>query len=101
MALDFPAPSADGIYSLRVYETGTATTDYADNQFSFSLPTDATKQAWSKGIRIQASGGNISFSFDGTNDHGYVADGDVATYSDRYEGGIAIKGTGTFTLEAW
>ena len=59
-------------------------------------------QAWSKGIRIKsAAGGYVEFSFDGTNVHGKVSDGAEAEYLDRYEPGIAIRGSGAFVVEAW
>lgn len=101
MALPFPAPLADGFLSLRVYKTGTATANYTDNQIVFTHPTDSTKQAWSRAIRITAGASDLTFSFDGVNDHGVVKATTTVEYLERCEGGIAIKGAGTFTLEAW
>lgn len=102
MATIFPLPAPDGIYSLRFYETGTATTDYDDNQWQFVLPSNSDIQAWSHGIRIvAAAGADLTFTFDGVNTHGAVADGADVQYIDRCEAGIAIKGSGDFQIEAW
>jgi len=62
---------------------------------------------WSQGIRITSvSGGDIEFSFDGTNVHGRVKDGTTEIYYDRHEAGIAVRaaggvGTPVFEVEAW
>ena len=49
--------------------------------------------------------GRLEFSFDGTNIHGVVLPGEVATYRNRYEGGIAVRHSGgaavPFRVEAW
>lgn len=59
-------------------------------------------QGWSKGIRITSeAGGYVEISFDGTNVHGRVDDGAVVEYFDRYEGGISLRGSGDFIVEAW
>ena len=101
MAL-FPLPAPSGIYSLRFYQTGTATANYTDNQWQFTLPDDATKQGWSKGIRIvAATGASLTYSFDGTNTHGTLGSAETVMYLDRYEAGITIKGSGNFQIEAW
>lgn len=103
MALTLPPPLPDGISpSLRFYITATATANFADRGYSFTHPTDATKQAWSQGIRIRATVADLEISFDGTNVHGRVASGATAEYYDRHEGGIYVRGTGSvFFLEAW
>ena len=59
-------------------------------------------QGWSKGIRItSAAGGYVEISFDGTNVHGRVDNGAAVEYLDRYEAGIAVRGSGAFIVEAW
>lgn len=97
----FPLPSPDGVFSLRFYAAGTATANYTDNQWKFTLPLDSTKQAWCKGLRITAAGADLTLSFDGVNTHGVVKSGATADYVDRCEAGICVKGSGTFTIEAW
>jgi hypothetical protein len=61
--------------------------------------------AWSGTIAVYAAaGGYVEFSFDGETVHGRVeggTDGSRATYRNRYEGGIAVRGSGTFIVEAW
>ena len=102
MALTWPPPVPNGVYSIRVYETGTATANFGDHLYSFSHPSDLNKQAWSYAIRIKAASANLEFSFDGTTVHGSVAAGDTKEFEGRFEGGIAIRGAGSvFTLEAW
>jgi hypothetical protein len=90
----YPPPFPSNITSLRFYGTGTATGAYSANEFAFESanPKDPAEpeQAWSN-----------NFSFDGVNDHGFVPAGEAQVYWDRYEGGIAIKGSGTFYVEAW
>jgi hypothetical protein len=83
-----------------VIPTNPAGTGAAGNGVNSS---DAPKaMIWSETIRIQNTGlGLITFSFDGTNDHGTVPAGETFTYSGRREAGIAIKGTTDFTVEAW
>jgi hypothetical protein len=72
------------------YNGSTVTVDYSG------------EQGWSRGIRITSSvGGYVEFSFDGTNVHGRIDNGSVFEYLDRYEAGIALRGSGTFVLEAW
>jgi hypothetical protein len=58
-------------------------------------------QLWAQTIRVVSSG-DVEISFDGTNVHGKIltAGGDVI-YRNRFESGIAIRGAGTFTIEAW
>jgi len=97
----FPAPFPSNYKSLRFYATGTATGDFSDREFAFAQPNNANEQGWSGSIRVRAVGGNIEISFDGTNVHGYIPSGEEGTYWDRYEGGIAVRGTGTFHIEAW
>lgn len=102
MATIFPLPAPNGIYSLRFYETGTATANYEDNQWAFELPDGSGAQAWCHGIRIVAgAGSSLTFTFDGVNDHGQLSSGEDVMYLDRYEAGIAVKGSGTFQIEAW
>lgn len=97
----FPLPVADGIYSLRFYQTGTGTAAFSGNQWLFAHPVTGLT-AWSKGIRVTATGGDMEISFDGTNVHGKIKSGATAEYWDRCEAGIAIRGnTFTFIIEAW
>jgi hypothetical protein len=101
----FPAPQASNMKSLRFYETGPATANFADNEFAFerSDPADPAvpEQAWSYSIAVRAIGGDLQISFDGTNVHGFVLSGTQTIYERRFEGGIAVKGAGTFHIEAW
>jgi hypothetical protein len=108
MSHTFPPGLPDNVYSLRFYASGTGTANFADNQFIFHHPADAAlpvekqRVAWSNGMRIKATGGDLEFSFDGTNVHGKVRAGDTGVYYERHEGGIAVRGTGvTFEIEAW
>lgn len=53
-------------------------------------------------IRVYNDGSSeLRISFDGTNDHGAVKAGEMGYYRNRYEGGIAVKGSGAFRIEAW
>ena len=98
----FPLPLPDGIYSLRFYQTGTATANYTDNQWAFTHPDGSGNQAWSHGFRIIAAiGASLTFTFDGVTTHGTVSSGETLSFLDRYEPGIAIKGSGNFQIEAW
>lgn len=105
LAPTFPAPFPSNYKSLRFYATGTATANFVDNEYAFERvdPVDPAipEQAWSGTIRIRAIGGNQEISFDGTNVHGFVLDGTVNEYYHRSEGGIAVRGAGTFHIEAW
>lgn len=57
---------------------------------------------WASHISIEATGGDVEFSFDGTNIHGKVLAGQRREFSDRYEAGIAVRGAAaTFVIEAW
>lgn len=126
----WPPRPASGRPSIRFYATGTATADFADNAFMFidgaganpftplpevtggstvvprnagtGVSSDGTlAQLWAQTIRVVSSG-DVEISFDGTNVHGKIltAGGDVI-YRNRFESGIAIRGAGTFTIEAW
>jgi hypothetical protein len=101
----FPAPFPDNIKSLRFYATGTLTAAYSGNQFSFERPDPKIpaepEQGWCTQILVRAVGGDLNISFDGVTDHGFVPSGTDTLYFDRYEGGISVKGTGTFHIEAW
>ena len=102
---EYPAPFPSNRKSLRFYETGTATGDYSANEFFF-VRVDPKKpsepeQAWSNSIRVRATSGDLNISFDGSTDHGFIPAGEAITYWSRYEGGIAVKGAGTFHIEAW
>jgi hypothetical protein len=106
LAPAFPAPNPSNLKSLRFYETGAASANYADNQFAFERPDPADpavpEQGWSYTIAVRAVGGNLNISFDGTNDHGFVLAGTQTIYEKRHEGGISVKGAGaTFHIEAW
>lgn len=101
----FPAPLPTNVKSLRFYETGTATGAYSGNEFFFVRPDPKDpaepEQAWSNSIRVTAGASDLNISFDGTTDHGFIPAGESQVYWDRYEGGIAVKGAGTFHIEAW
>jgi hypothetical protein len=57
---------------------------------------------WCSNLAIEAAGGNLEFSFDGTNIHGIVLAGERRVYNFRYESGIAVRGaSATFVVEAW
>lgn len=101
----FPAPFASNLKSLRFYQTGALTANFVDRKWAFERPDPATpsvaEQGWSYSIRITVTGGDLEFSFDGTNVHGKVLSGQSCVYEKRHEGGIAVRGTGTFYVEAW
>jgi hypothetical protein len=101
----FPAPFPTNIKSLRFYATGTATAAYAGNSFAFERPDPKDpaepEQGWCTQVQVRAIGGDMTISFDGISDHGFILDGTQTVYFDRYEGGISIKGVGTFHIEAW
>ncbi len=126
MTLLPPPPPPNGLYSLRFYKTGSATASFADNQWYFTLPYhlnqgrdavgtpfaagsvfsgsngDIATQAWSKAMRITATGADLQYSFDGTTVHGTVIASTTGEYVDRHEGGIYVRGVGaTFEIEAW
>jgi len=64
-------------------------------------------QIWSGSVRIFCvpGSGDLEFSFDGTNIHGRVADGQSEIFLARREAGISIRGVGAstpdFHVEAW
>jgi hypothetical protein len=67
---------------------------------------DPPPMIWSSGFRLVVVGGDMEFSFDVANPpaivHGKVLQTDrVGYYRDRYEAGIAVRGTGTYYIEAW
>lgn len=66
---------------------------------------DPAPMIWSTGIRIVVTGGDLEFSFDSANPpaivHGKVLSGATGVYVDRVEAGIAVRGAGTFYVEAW
>ena len=101
----FPPPFPSNVKSIRFYETGTATGAYSGNSFAFERvdPKDPAEpeQGWCTQVQVRAIGGDMTISFDGINDHGFILSGTQTVYFDRYEGGISIKGTGTFHIEAW
>jgi len=101
----YPPPFPTNYKSIRFYATGAATGDYGDNEFAFERPDPKDpaepEQGWSNSIRVRAVGGDLNISFDGTTDHGFIPSGEAQTYWDRFEGGIAVKGAGTFHIEAW
>ena len=73
---EYPPPFPSNYKSLRFYATGTPTANFVDNQFSFERPDpkdpSEPEQGFSQSIRIVATSGNIEYSFDGTNVHGFV-----------------------------
>jgi len=63
-------------------------------------------QIWSGAIRIYNEGaGDLEYSFDGTNVHGYIAANQSEIFPNRYEAGICVRGVGgstpTVHIEAW
>lgn len=57
---------------------------------------------WSGNILVRNTGGaDLTISFDGTTDHGIIGSAATVIYRERYEAGIALKGSGTFQVEAW
>jgi hypothetical protein len=62
---------------------------------------DPHPMIWAQTIRVRVVGGPVNISFDGVNDHGFIPADTEQTYRMRFEAGIAIKGTGTFHIEAW
>lgn len=66
------------------------------------VPPPPVPMIWAKVIRITNLGGApLYFSFDGTNVHGVVPANTTETYWDRYEAGIALRGSTQFVVEAW
>jgi len=105
LAPTYPPPLPSNTKSIRFYATGTATGVFSGNEFAFERidPADPAvpEQGWSYTIQITATTANIEFSFDGTNVHGIVLAGKTNQYQKRHEGGIAVRGSGTFYVEAW
>jgi hypothetical protein len=106
LAPSFPATFPSNIKSIRFYQTGAATANFVDNQWPFERVDPPNplvpEQGWSYHIKIRAVGGNLEFSFDGVNVHGFVLAGTESYYQKRHEGGIAVRGAGaTFHVEAW
>lgn len=102
----FPAPLPSNYKSLRFYATGTATANFTDNKFAFQRVDPANpsipEQGWSGGILIRAVTADVFISFDGVNVHGHCPAGGESKYDRRFEGGIAVRGSGaTFFIEAW
>lgn len=69
-------------------------------------PDSPPTMIWAGTLRITVVGGDLEFSFDPANPpvivHGKVLASDrVAVYRNRFEAGIAVRGTGTFYVEAW
>jgi hypothetical protein len=63
-------------------------------------------QIWSGAIRIYNAGvGDLEYSFDGTNVHGYIAANQSEIFPNRFEAGICVRGvsgaTPTVHIEAW
>lgn len=75
------------------------------HMLSAPIPPPPLTQIWGKAIRVingNAVGGAAMYlSFDGATVQGVVLAGTDVIYWDRYESGIAIKGSGTFYIEAW
>lgn len=65
-----------------------------------NIPPPPVAMIWSCGIRVYCAA-DCDISFDGTNIHGKVLAGTTATFFQRYEAGISIKGSGVFHIEAW
>lgn len=80
--------------------TGAGTKKPADSKPAIS------PELWSYGLRISCDDADatkyIEVSFDGVNVHGKLFGGKEATYFNRIEAGIAVRGTaGSFRVEAW
>jgi hypothetical protein len=105
LAPTLPPPFPANMKSLRFYKTGAATANYVDNKWAFERPDPADpavpEQGWSYTIQVRAVGGDLKISFDGTTDHGFILSGTQSQYQKRHEGGIYVKGAGTFHIEAW
>jgi hypothetical protein len=109
----FPSAFPDNIYSLRIYKTGVLDGLFASHAYPFPHPVDIfngmsvadARQAWSNGIRLRVSAGvgnYVEFSFNGVDIHGRIETGeDPEVYLNRYEGGISVRGQGTFWLDVW
>lgn len=101
----FPAELPTNRKSLRFYATGTASGSFGDNEFAFERPDpkdpSEPEQGWSNSIRVIATGADLEISFDGTNIHGFIPAGATHTYWDRHEGGISVRGSSVFHIEAW
>lgn len=65
-------------------------------------PPTGSGFVYTNAIRIFNDGSaDLLFSFDGTNIHGVVKAGQSLHYWNRYEAGIALKGSGGYRIEAW
>ena len=58
---------------------------------------------WAQTLRLcNDSGANaLEYSFDGVNVHGKLLANEQVVYRNRFEAGIAVRGNGTFRVEAW
>ena len=96
----FPPPFPQNVKSLRFYETGENTADFADRSFVFERPDPKDpgepEQGWASQVMIRAIDTDIEWSFDGVTVHGLVpAGGSVPLRKwGLLEGGIAVRGTG-------
>lgn len=94
----YPAPFPTNVKSLRFYETGENTADFADRSFAFERPDPKDpvepEQGWASSLRIRTIDTAIEWSFDGVTVHGEVPADDSKLLWDLHEGGIAIRGTG-------
>lgn len=83
-------PGSNAVVNIGPPPTGTGIT-----------PGNPNPMIWCDTLRITAVGGDVQFSFDGTNVHGIILTGTSAVYRSRSESGIAVRGTGTYHVEAW
>lgn len=69
----------------------------------FAIQPPPVALTWSQAIRVcNDGGGNLYYSFDGTNDHGMLKANEEFVYRHRYEAGICFRGAGVaFRVEAW
>lgn len=88
---------------LPIIAPGDVTTPVHVGSPSSPVSTDAELLVFSGSIRIyNDGGGDLEFSFDGTNVQGVVKASKDALYNFRYEAGIAVRGAGiAFRIEAW
>lgn len=99
-----PANNANPYTPLPVIQPGSNTTVSLgpSPQGTGQNNSDPPPMIWANAIRITAVGGNVEFSFNGTDVHGIVLAGTNAIYRERAEAGISVRGAGaTFYVEAW
>ncbi len=86
--------------ALGATESFAAATHYRIRTVSEAVPK---AMIWAGTIRIiNTGGGDLEISFDGVNVHGLVPSGEIFTYRNRFEAGVAVRENGvSFVIEAW